>query len=244
MSQPVTELDELIAMMFQAHPWHGVPTRRSNGELQAYVEIVPTDAVKYELDKPSGHLRIDRPQRYSSQCPTLYGFIPRTYCGDLVGKRSSERSGGEPLRGDGDPLDVCIFTEKAFVHGNFLCSVNAIGGFRMIDGDEADDKIIAVLHDDISYGKFKDIGDCPPSLLDRVKHYFLTYKQSPGSETVPVRIAEVYDRAEAEEVIRLSVEDYRTDYGAPEKRIRRLAYAINASEPPPSVIDTGQYRRR
>jgi inorganic pyrophosphatase len=244
MSQAVTELDELIAMMFQAHPWHGVPTRLSNGQLQAYVEIVPTDAVKYELDKASGHLRIDRPQRYSSQCPTLYGFVPRTYCGSLVGARSSERAGGAPLRGDGDPLDVCIFTEKAFAHGNFLCSVRAIGGLRMIDGNEADDKIVAVLHDDISYGAFDDISDCPPALLDRVKHYFLTYKQRPGSTSHPVRIAEVYDRAEAEEVIRLSVEDYRGEFGAPEKRIRRLAYAINASEPPASIIDPSTLRRR
>ena len=85
MPQPVTELDELIAMMFQAHPWHGVPARNAKGELQAYIEIVPTDAVKYELDKASGHLRLDRPQRYSSFCPTLYGFIPRTYCGRRVG---------------------------------------------------------------------------------------------------------------------------------------------------------------
>jgi inorganic pyrophosphatase len=71
MSQAVTELDELIAMMFQAHPWHGIPARRPNGELQAYIEIVPTDVVKYELDKPTGHLRLDRPHRYTSLCPTL-----------------------------------------------------------------------------------------------------------------------------------------------------------------------------
>jgi inorganic pyrophosphatase len=237
MSQAVTELDELIAMMFQAHPWHGVPMHRPNGELQAFIEIVPTDAVKYELDKASGHLRVDRPQRYSNLCPTLYGFIPRTYCGHRVGARSAERAGEAALRGDGDPLDVCVLTEKPFVHGNFLASVRVIGGLRMIDRQEADDKIIAVLQDDIAYGSFSDIGDCPPALLDRVKHYFLTYKHGPDSPKPIVRIAEVYDRAEAENVIRLSAEDYLEEFGAPEKRIRRLAYAINASEPPPSVID-------
>ncbi len=240
MSQAVTELDELIAMMFQAHPWHGVPARRPSGELQAFIELVPTDAVKYELDKPSGHLRLDRPQRYSSFCPTLYGFIPRTYCGRRVGARSSERSGEGSLQGDHDPLDICVLTEKTVVHGNFLASVRAIGGFRMIDGSEADDKIIAVLHDDIAYGKIENIGDCPPALLDRVKHYFLTYKQGPGASQPVVRIAEVYDRTEAEDVIRLSMEDYREEFGAPEKRIRRLAYAINASEPPPSRINPGK----
>ncbi|HEX4340905.1 MAG TPA: inorganic pyrophosphatase [Polyangiaceae bacterium] len=239
MPQPVTELDELIAMMFQAHPWHGVPARNRNGELQAFIELVPTDAVKYELDKASGHLRLDRPQRYSSLCPTLYGFIPRTYCGRRVGTRSSERTAIFPLHGDGDPMDICVLTEKTVVHGNFLATVRPIGGLRMIDGDEADDKIIAVLHDDIVYGKMEDIHDCPPALLERVKHYFLTYKQQPGSAKEVVRIPEVYDREEAENVIKLSTEDYRDEFGAPEKRIRRLAYAINASEPPASSINPG-----
>ena len=61
--------------------------------VNAYIEIVPTDAVKYELDKASGHLRIDRPQRFSSLCPTLYGFIPQTFCGEQVGELCAERTG-------------------------------------------------------------------------------------------------------------------------------------------------------
>ena len=132
-----------------------------------------------------------------------------------------------------------MLTEKSVAHGNFLATVRAIGGFRMIDGNEADDKIIAVLHQDAVFGKMDDISDCPPSLLDRVQHYFLTYKQGPGSSQPVVAIPEVYDRAEAENVIRLSMEDYRDEFGAPEKRIRRLAYAINASEPPASSINPG-----
>lgn len=240
MPQPVTELDELIAMMFQAHPWHGVPAKNANGELQAFIEIVPTDAVKYELDKPSGHLRLDRPQRYSSFCPTLYGFVPRTYCGRRIGARSSERTGESAIQGDGDPMDICVLTEKAVVHGNFLATARPIGGLRMIDKNEADDKIIAVLHGDSVYGNIEDIGDCPPALLDRIKHYFLTYKQVPTSTHHVVRIPEVYDRKEAEHVIHLSMEDYRDEFGAPEKRIRRLAYAINASEPPASSMTPGK----
>src|ERR1700754_4014957 len=104
---------------FQAHPWHGVEPGAGSPELvYAYIEIVPTDAVKYELDKASGHLRLDRPQRYSSLCPTLYGFVPRTYCGRRIGARAAERVGGGPIQGDGDPLDICVLTEKTVVHGN------------------------------------------------------------------------------------------------------------------------------
>ena len=80
--------------LFQAHPWHGVsPGAKSPEAVNAYIEIVPTDAVKYELDKASGHLRVDRPQRFSSMCPTLYGFIPQTYCGDQVAQLCAERTG-------------------------------------------------------------------------------------------------------------------------------------------------------
>src|SRR6478736_3718654 len=131
MSQAVTELDELIAMMFQAHPWHGVAARRPNGELQAYIEIVPSDAVKYELDKATGHLRLDRPQRLSSSCPMLYGFIPQTYCGPEIAARCMDRTGETGIEGDGDPLDVCILTEKTVAHGNFLARARPIGGLRM-----------------------------------------------------------------------------------------------------------------
>src|SRR5258706_6261159 len=105
-------LEELLATLFQAHPWHGVPAR-SGEVLNAYIEIVPTNPVKYELDKPSGHLRIDRPQRFSSLCPTLYGFIPQTYCGATVAQRCVERPGARPgLAGDGDPLDACLRARK------------------------------------------------------------------------------------------------------------------------------------
>src|SRR4029077_10978341 len=113
-------LDKLITIMFQAHPWHGVPPGDPAGVIQAYIEIVPTDTVKYELDKESGHLHVDRPQRYSSQPPTLYGFIPQTLCGTRVGRRCSERCGVGNIRGDGDPMDICIFSEKAMAHANFF----------------------------------------------------------------------------------------------------------------------------
>src|SRR5688500_9833549 len=163
-------LERLLALMFQAHPWHGIPPgHEAPGVVNAYVEIVPTDAVKYELDKPSGHLRVDRPQRFSSLCPTLYGFIPQTFCGDLVGELCSNRVGIPGIEGDGDPLDICVLTEKAFTHGDFFVRAVPIGGLRMIDGMEADDKIIAVLESDVAYGLFKQIADCPAVLVDRLK---------------------------------------------------------------------------
>lgn len=223
MSDDDRALHNLLAILFHAHPWHGVPS--GNGELgafNAYIEIVPTDAVKYELDKPSGHLRVDRPQRFSSMCPTLYGFIPQTLCGDAVGQLCSARTGLQGIRGDGDPMDICVLSEKSFTHSDFLLRANAIGGLRMIDGHEADDKIIAVLESDVAFGHFKDIKDCPPGLVDRLKHYFLTYKQLPNDAPRRVEITDVYDRREAIEVIDRSLRDYREVYGAPEDRVGEL----------------------
>jgi inorganic pyrophosphatase len=194
--------------------------------VNAYIEIVPTDAVKYELDKPSGHLRVDRPQRFSSMCPTPYGFIPQTFCGAGVARLCENATGRPGIRGDGDPLDICVGTERPATHGDFIVRAVPIGGLRMIDGDEADDKIIAVLESDVSYGHIQDITDAPPALIDRLKHYFLSYKQLPGEQSRRVEIIEVYDRQRAGEVILQSIEDYRVTYGAPEMRIADLRQSL------------------
>jgi inorganic pyrophosphatase len=220
-------LDNLFGLLFQAHPWHGIPPCDGRpGTVNAYIEIVPTDAVKYELDKTSGHLRVDRPQRFSSLCPTLYGFVPQTFCGDLVGELCSERTGVKGIKGDGDPIDICVLSEKAFTHGDFFVRAKPIGGLRMIDGDEADDKIIAVLESDVAYGHINKIGECPQGLIDRLKHYFLTYKQLPGDAPRRVEIASVYDTDEAFEVIKRSLQDYRDRFGAPESRFEELRNLI------------------
>ena len=216
-------LNDLLALLFQAHPWHGVaPGLDARGVVNAYIEIVPTDVVKYELDKLSGHLRLDRPQRFSSLCPTPYGFIPQTYCGDQVGELCAMRTGLEGIKGDGDPLDICVLTEKSVAHGDFFVRARPVGGLRMIDGREADDKLIAVLDEDVAYGHITDIHECPQGLVDRLKHYFLSYKQLPGEAPRRVEIADVYDRKEAMEVIERSVRDYRARYGDPEKRVGEL----------------------
>ncbi len=223
MSADDAALHDLLAVLFQAHPWHGVaPGLDASDAVNVYVEIVPTDVVKYELDKPSGHLRIDRPQRFSSLCPTPYGFIPQTYCGDAVGALCCERTGREGIKGDGDPMDICVLTEKTIAQGNFFVRAKPIGGLRMIDGNEADDKIIAVLESDVAYGHLNELADCPTGLVDRLRHYFLSYKQLPNDAPRRVEIAEVYGRADAFEVIRRSIDDYRARYGAPENRLNEL----------------------
>ena len=201
--------------LFQAHPWHGVSPGTNSPEIvNAYIEIVPTDVVKYELDKASGHLRVDRPQRFSSLCPTLYGFIPQTFCGRQVGDLCAQRTGREKIDGDQDPMDICVLTEKAFAHGNFFLRAKPIGGLRMIDAAMADDKIIAVLESDLAYGDIADIDRVPRALIDRLKHYFLSYKQLPEDAPKKVEIADVYDREEAMEVIRRSLVDYADEFGA------------------------------
>ena len=224
-------IGELVSRLFQAHPWHGVsPGAGAPAVLDAYIEIVPTDAVKYELDKRTGHLRIDRPQRFSSFPPTLYGFIPQTYCGATVGQLCAERTGRAQVRGDGDPLDVCVLTERPASHGDFFLRALPIGGLRMIDGNEADDKIVAVLDQDVAYGHIEDIGAVPPGLVERLQHYFLTYKQLPQDAPRRVEIAEVYDRAEALNVIGRSFEDYRARFGAPEDRVGELRRLLKSTE--------------
>jgi inorganic pyrophosphatase len=200
--------------LFQAHPWHGVsPGPNAPDQVNAYIEIVPTDVVKYELDKASGHLRVDRPQRFSSMCPTLYGFIPQSFCGDEVGELCALRTGRQGIKGDGDPMDLCVLTEKSFAQGSFFLQARPIGGLRMIDGAQADDKIIAVLESDIAFGDICDVNEVPHGLIDRLKHYFLSYKQLPTDDPKRVEITDVYDRAEAIDVINRSFRDYRAEFG-------------------------------
>ncbi len=199
--------------LFPAHPWHGVsPGPSAPAELTCYVEMVPTDVVKYELDKDTGLLKADRPILFSNVPPSLYGLIPRTLCGAKVGQRCAERTGRASVMGDGDPMDVCILTERPFGHGNVLVPAVPVGGLRMVDRNEADDKIIAVLRGDAVWGDLRDISALPPALINRLRHYFLTYKLSPDIPSAVVEIAEVYGRDEALATIMLSFEDYRSQY--------------------------------
>jgi len=173
---------------------------------------VPTDTVKYELDKTSGILKVDRPQKYSNSCPTLYGFIPQTYCGERHGAYTAEKTGRLNIVGDGDPLDICVLTEKVIPRGDILLRAVPIGGLQLIDENEADDKIIAVLQSDELFGKYQAIEDCPPGFLDRLRHYFLTYKQPPGEVERPIEITRIYGKDEAYQVINICSEDYHSKF--------------------------------
>jgi inorganic pyrophosphatase len=197
----------------RAHPWHGVSYGADAPEIvTCYIEIVPTDTVKFEIDKQSGILKVDRPQKYSNYCPALYGFIPQTYCGDGVGDlcaKSLKRKG--KIKGDGDPVDICVLADVAIAHGDILVRARPIGGLKLIDRNEADDKIIAVLEGDGVYGHMKDISDLPSAVIDRLRHYFLTYKQIPSAgKRSPVEVAQVYGRRVAHQVIKQSVRDYQS----------------------------------
>ena len=198
----------------QAHPWHGIAVGADAPTIvNAFIEIVPADTVKYEIDKASGHLKLDRPQRFSNVCPAPYGFVPQTWCHDRVAALAMRGTSRTGVVGDGDPLDICVLTERPITHGAILLRALPIGGLRLLDKGEADDKIIAVLVDDPAYGAFRDLDRVPEPIVDRLRHYFLTYKDLPDQARArTTEIAEVYGVAGAHEVIRASIDDYTTGF--------------------------------
>ena len=199
---------KLMGLRYKSHPWHGIDLGDdAPNVVTCFIEMVPTDTVKYEVDKVSGYLKFDRPQKYSNVVPALYGFLPQTFSGELVSALAREKTGKEEVKGDNDPLDICILTEKAITHGDIIVEAKPIGGIRLIDNNEADDKIIAVLNNDAVYGDYKDIKDCPDLVLDRLKHYFLTYKDLPG-EKRHCEITDVFGIEEAHDVINRAMDDY------------------------------------
>lgn len=193
---------------WRPHPWHGLePGKDPPRIVHAYIEITPFDSVKYEVDKETGYLLVDRPQRTSSQPPTLYGFIPRTFCGERVARLSPETE-----RADGDPLDICVVSERPINRGEVVLSSRVVGGLKMIDQKEADDKIVAVLENDNIWGDARNIDDLPNILIERLSHYFLTYKLIPGTEP-SATIKSVFGVDHAHEIIRASLEDYNQEFG-------------------------------
>lgn len=200
-----------MEQIYKPHPWHGISIGdEAPQSVTCYIELVPTDTIKYEIDKVSGYLKADRPQKFSNYCPTLYGFIPQTLCAEKVGELCAKNIGRE-IEGDGDPLDICVLTEKNIPRGDVIVRATPIGGFRMIDRGQADDKIVAVLKDDAVFGAWKDISDCPQPVIDRLKHYFLTYKNIPGAGLI-TEIHSVYGKKEAFEVISRSQQDYHATF--------------------------------
>lgn len=193
---------------FRAHPWHGLSIGKNPPrEVSAFIEITPFDLVKYELDKDTGFMAVDRPQGTSSLPPTLYGFIPRTFCGAEVGKLMEGAK-----YGDSDPLDICVISERPISRGDILLDVNVVGGIPMLDGGEADDKIVAILCKDAIWGEVEDIEELPRPLIERLRHYFCSYKTVIG-ESPNTFVGEAYGRKHAEAVIRAAMKDYQTVYG-------------------------------
>ena len=198
---------------YKAHPWHGISLGDKVPEVvRTFIEIVPTDTVKYEIDKNTGYLCIDRPQKYSNIIPALYGFLPQTLSGARVAELSNVRLGRQDIVGDNDPVDICVLTEKDITHGDIIVNARPIGGFRLIDHGQADDKLIAVLDNDAIYSAYHDISDVPRPVIERLKHYFTPYKDIPGQTEKKCQLTHVYDVEMAYEVIRRSIEDYNEKF--------------------------------
>jgi len=201
-------------MKYQLHPWHGISAGdTAPNQVTAFIEIVPTDTVKYEIDKPSGWMKVDRPQVFAVSVPAMYGFVPQTYCGERIADLCMQRTNRLGVKGDGDPLDILVLSEKQVSSGGILVQAIPIGGLLMIDKNEADDKIIAVMKDDAVYGNITDIAQLSNGQLNKLKHYFLTYKDMPDAPDKKVEIAEVYGRERAKEVISKSIADYAANFG-------------------------------
>ena len=157
----------------------------------ACIEISKGSKMKYELDKETGRLILDRVLYTSTHYPENYGFIPHTYAGD------------------NDPLDVLVMCQEPIVP---LCLVRCrpIGVIKMIDQDEADEKIISVCENDPSLAEYHDIGDLPEHIMNEISHFFKVYKQLEGKKT---SITTILGREEAEKIIQKSIDNFDKKFG-------------------------------
>ncbi|HSL25158.1 MAG TPA: inorganic pyrophosphatase, partial [Acidimicrobiia bacterium] len=192
---------------WRPHPWHGLEVGPEPPALvTAYIEITPFDVIKYEVDKPTGYLKVDRPQLTSSSPPTLYGFIPQTFCAEEVARLCPNS-----VAGDGDPLDVCVISERPINRADIVLTARVVGGLQVLDEDEADDKVIAVLQKDPIWGEALDLDELPQALVDRLVHYFETYKLRPG-EPAGIAIQRQYGKDHAFLVVEAARRDYRRHF--------------------------------
>ena len=192
------------------HPWHGLSLGPQPPErVHVYVEITPFDTLKYEIDKESGYLRLDRPQPSSSIPPVPYGFIPRTYCGPRVAALSPETSRGDAT------ADACFF-RNAITRRVLLTANSSRHPYHR--SDEADDKIIAVLANDLVWGEVRDASELPAALVDRLRHYFGTYKMREAGGPSSVKVHELYGRQRAHAVVEAAIADYRERFPTPVER--------------------------
>jgi inorganic pyrophosphatase len=224
--EKVEKLIKVLEQKFTAHPWHGIKIGEKAPELiNSFIEIIPSDAMKYEVDKASGYIMVDRPQKYSNNLPAMYGFVPQTICKEQVAEYCMEKTGKTGIEGDDDPLDICVLSEREVSRGSIIVEAIPIGGFRMIDGGEADDKIVAVVKGDQAYGHLTDIKDAPEMVINRLKHFFLTYKDLEG-DSKEVEITHTYGREEALEVINRSYNDYMNHYGDVDQKLKEVLAGV------------------
>lgn len=170
------------------NPWHSVsPGENAPDYVNGIIEIPQNTRAKYELDKDSGLLKMDRVLYSSMYYPANYGFIPQTYCDDK------------------DPLDILVLSQITVVP---MCMVSArvIGVMRMLDGGELDDKIIAVAENDMSVNHINDISELPVHFLKELKNFFEDYKKL---ENKTVEVEDFQDAEIAKEIVKQSLLDYQ-----------------------------------
>lgn len=172
----------------KTNPWHKVPIgENAPNVVNGIIEIPQNTRAKYELDKETGLLKMDRVIFSSMYYPANYGFIPQTYCDD------------------NDPLDILVLSQITIVP---LCIVSAkvIGVMRMLDQGELDDKIIAVAEHDMSVNHYNDISELPPHFIKEMKNFFEDYKKL---ENKTVEVEDFQDASVAKNIITKSVVDYK-----------------------------------
>lgn len=172
------------------HPWHDVEIGEQAPQIvNAIIEIPKGSKAKYELDKKSGLIIMDRILFSSVQYPANYGFIPQTYCDDK------------------DPLDILVLGQEPAVP---LCIMRAkpIGVMKMVDQGEGDDKIIAVHADDPEFSHINSLEELPPHRMKEIQRFFEDYKTL---ENKTVKVEKFFDRAEAFRVIDHAIRLYKTD---------------------------------
>lgn len=171
--------------------WHDIsPKRISPDDFMAVIEIPKGGKNKYEMDKDTGLLMLDRVLYTSTHYPANYGFIPRTYASD------------------NDPLDVLVLCQETIVPLT-LVRCYPIGVIKMIDNEQIDEKIIAIPFKDPSYSSYTDISQLPSHYFEEISHFFKVYKSLEGKETV---VNETLGSDEARRIIRECMDSYKDNY--------------------------------
>lgn len=185
----------------QAHPWHGVEPRVGEGRWRVFIENVPFDTMKFEVDAQTGLMRIDQPLQMTSLPPFAYGFVPRSLCGERVARLAAQR------RGDRQALDVFVLSERALTARGVLAEVNVIGGLPMQDEAYTDIKLISVLHRDASLGHLRDVSELPVHMLDRIAHFLST-----NALDQSVVVGDPFDAERAAVFLQAAFDDYSNTY--------------------------------